>query len=157
MAKIIIGGETFDYDGKKQPMSEALAIEERLRDSATPSGRTTWRPGRRRRCACSRGSSGGATAATWPFADILDGKVDFDLGEMLQSIIESAEAAAAEAKAAAADPTAAADPAGTPATATGTSESSRSGSGSGRGRSTRSSASDDFEALLDYIEDPGGD
>ena len=36
----------------------------------------------------SRGSSGGATAATWPFADILDGKADFDLGEMLQSIIE---------------------------------------------------------------------
>ena len=28
MAKIIIGGETFEYDGRQQPVSEALAIEE---------------------------------------------------------------------------------------------------------------------------------
>ena len=28
MAKIVIDGETFDYDPQKQPMSEALAIEE---------------------------------------------------------------------------------------------------------------------------------
>ena len=54
------------------------------------------------------------------FADILDGKADFDLAEMLQSIIESAEADAAEAGAAAADPTGGPDPAGTPSTATGT-------------------------------------
>ncbi len=74
-----------------------------------------------------------------PFEDILDGKADFDLAEMMQSMAESA---AAEAEAAeAADPTtpgSASDPDGTATTETGTSGSSRSASGSGRGKSTKS-------------------
>jgi len=66
-----------------------------------------------------------------PFEDIIDGKADFDLMEMLESMSEAAEAE----KAAAADPTGEPDPAGTPGTGTSTSASSRSGSGSGRGKS----------------------
>jgi ribosomal protein L12E/L44/L45/RPP1/RPP2 len=80
------------------------------------------------------------------FGDILDGAVDFDLNEMLESMHDSvaAEAAAAAAAAAegdAANPTpAGSDPAGTDGTGTATSEPSASTSGSGRGKS-RSSAS----------------
>src|SRR4249920_3785944 len=61
-----------------------------------------------------------------PFEDITSGKADFDLGEMLNSIIESGEAAAAEAKAAEADPTAEPDPAGTRSTRRNTKGSSAS-------------------------------
>ena len=58
------------------------------------------------------------------FADIIGGKVDFDLGEMLRSIIDAAQTSAEEAKAAEADPTAGSDPAGTPGTGTSISEPS---------------------------------
>lgn len=128
MAKIVIDGETFDYDAQKQPMSEALAIEEVYgaryaqwqQDLAAVSAKAysvlAWVIWRRE-------------GRDIPYADIASGKVDFDLGEMLQSVFDVPEAAAE------ADPTVPPDPAGTPGTGTATSGSSRRGSGSGRGRS----------------------
>jgi hypothetical protein len=119
MAKIVIAGETFDYDGRQQPLSEALAIEELYGKNYAQWQDDLW-----------SGSAKAMGVLAWliwrrdgrdvAYADIIGGKVDFDLGEMLRSIIESAEATAAEAKAAEADPTGESDPAGTPGTATGT-------------------------------------
>ena len=74
-----------------------------------------------------------------PLQDLLDGKVDFDLMEMLQSMAEAGEAAQAEA--AEADPTPPPAPAGTPGTGTATSQSLPASSTSARGKSTKSSAS----------------
>ena len=85
MTKITIGGETFDYDGQRQPMSEALAIEEVY-------GRryAEWQTD------LAAGSAKAYCVLAWlvwrregrdvPFEDIIGGKVDFDLGEMLKSI-----------------------------------------------------------------------
>ena len=113
--KIVLAGESFDYDGAKAPMSEALAIErvyerryaEWQSDLAAGSARAmcvlAWLIWRR----------DGRDVA---FEDILDGKADFDLMEMLNSMSESAEAE----KAAAADPTGPPDPAGTDGTGTAT-------------------------------------
>ena len=119
MAKIIIDGETFDYDGQKQPMSEALAIEGVYGTRYAQWQDDLW-----------AGSAKAMCALAWiiwrregrdeALADIIGGKVDFDLGEMLRSIIDAAEATAAEAKAAEADPTVPPDPAGTAGTATAT-------------------------------------
>ena len=123
MAKIVIAGETFDYDGQKQPMSEALAIEEVYGARYAQWQDDLW-----------AGSAKAMCALAWiiwrregrdvPFADIIDGKVDFDLGEMLRSIIDAAEDAAAEAKAAEADPTVPSAPDGTPGTGISISEPS---------------------------------
>jgi len=128
--KIVLGGETFEYDGSKAPMSEALAIE-RVYERRY----AEWQSD------LAAGSAKAMCVLAWliwrrdgrdvPFGDILDGKADFDLMEMLESMSEPAEAE----KAAEADPTGPPGPAGTPGTGTGTSASSRSGSGSGRGRS----------------------
>jgi hypothetical protein len=117
MAKIVIGGETFDYDGQKQPMSEALAIEGVYGRRYAEWQDDLW-----------AGSAKAMCALAWiiwrregrdvPFEDILSGKADFDFGEMLRSIIDAAEAAAAEAKAAEADPTGGSAPAGTDGIAT---------------------------------------
>jgi hypothetical protein len=111
MAKIILGGETFEYDGRQQPMSEALAVEELYGKNYA-----TWQDD------LSAGSARAMCVLAWliwrrdgrdvPFADILSGKADFDLGEMLRSLSEAAEAAEAEAKAAEADPTGGPAPAG---------------------------------------------
>ena len=119
MAKIIIDGETFDYDGQKQPMSEALAIEGVYGARYAQWQDDLW-----------AGSAKAMCALAWiiwrrdgrdvAYEDIIGGKVDFDLGEMLRSIIDAAEATAAEAKAAEADPTVPPDPAGTAGTATAT-------------------------------------
>jgi hypothetical protein len=134
--KIVLGGETFEYDGSKTPMSEALAIE-RVYERRYAEWQTDL----------AAGSAKAMCVLAWliwrrdgrdvPFGDILDGKADFDLMEMLTSMSESAEAEAE----AAADPTGPPDPAGTHGIATDTRESSASGSGSNRGKSTRSSAS----------------
>ena len=126
--KIVLAGETYDYDGTKAPMSEALAIE-RVYERRY----AEWQSD------LAAGSAKAMCVLAWliwrrdgrdvPFEDILDGKADFDLTEMLESM---AEAAAAEA---APDPTGTPDPDGTPGTGTSTSASSPSGSGSGRGKS----------------------
>jgi hypothetical protein len=119
MAKIIIDGETFDYDGQRQPVSEALAIEEVYGARYAQWQDDLW-----------AGSAKAMCALAWviwrregrdvAFADIIGGKVDFDLGEMLRSIIDAAQVVAEEAKAAEADPTVPSDPAGTDGTGTAT-------------------------------------
>jgi len=113
--KIVLGGETFEYDGTKAPMSEALAIE-RVYERRY----AEWQSD------LAAGSAKAMCVLAWliwrrdgrdvPFEDILDGKADFDLMEMLGSMSESAEAE----KAAAADPTGPPDPAGTHGTGTST-------------------------------------
>ena len=115
--KVTIGGQVYDYDGKRAPMSEALAIEKTY-------GRryAQWQED------LAAGSAEAMCVLAWiiwrrngrdiPYADILDGKADFDLLEMLTSISESAEADAAEAP----DPPISPgtpDPAGTDTTGTG--------------------------------------
>lgn len=118
MTKIVIAGETFDYDGKHQPMSEALKIEELYGKNYAQ-----WQDD------LQAGSARAMCVLAWlvwrrdgrdvPYEDITSGKADFDLTEMLESLVASAEATAAEAKAAEADPTGESDPAGTPTTGTG--------------------------------------
>jgi hypothetical protein len=127
--KIVLGGETFDYDGTKTPMSEALAIE-RVYERRY----AEWQSD------LAAGSAKAMCVLAWliwrrdgrdvPFGDILDGQADFDLVEMLESMAEAAEAE----KAAAADPTGPQDPAGTPGTGTSTSEPSPRSSATRRRR-----------------------
>jgi hypothetical protein len=131
--KIVINGEAFEYDGTKSPMSEALAIE-RVYERRY----AEWQSD------LGAGSAKAICVLAWliwrrdgrdvPFEDILDGKADFDLAEMLESMAAAQEQEATSA----ADPTGPPDPAGTPGTGTATSGSSRSGSGSRRGTSTKS-------------------
>jgi len=121
--KIVLGGETFEYDGSKAPMSEALAIERVYQRRYAE-----WQQD------LAAGSAKAMCVLAWviwrrdgrdvPFEDILDGKADFDLMEMLNSMAEAAEAE----KAAEADPTPPPAPAGTRSTGTGTSRSSRKNS-----------------------------
>ena len=104
MAKIIVGGETFEYDGRQQLMSEALAVED-----VYGKNYAQWQDD------LSAGSARAMCVLAWliwrrdgrdvDYADITAGKIDFDLGEMLRSLNEAAETAMAEAKAAEADPT----------------------------------------------------
>lgn len=135
MAKVVINGEAFDFDGQKQPMSEALAIEHVYRRRYAE-----WQSD------LQAGSARAFCVLAWviwrregrdvPFEDIIDGKVDFDLTEMLESMVESAEAE----KAAEADPPPSSAPAGTGGTGTGTSLSSPGSSGSVRGKSKGSAS-----------------
>lgn len=118
--KVILGGETYDYDGSKTPMSEALAIEHVYKRRYAE-----WQTD------LQAGSAKAMCVLAWiiwrrdgrdvPFADILDGKVDFDLMEMLGSLAESAEAEQAETGTGVpTTPGESPDPDGTPGTATGT-------------------------------------
>lgn len=117
--KVVINGETFDYDGTKHPMSEALAVEHVYKRRYAE-----WEAD------LNAGSAKAMCVLAWiiwrrdgrdvPFEDILDGKADFDLLEMLNSLTEAADAEAA----AEADPTVSPAPAGTHTTATSTSEPS---------------------------------
>jgi hypothetical protein len=128
--KIVINGETFDYESKR-PMSEALAIE-----GVYKRRYAEWEAD------LTAGSARALCVVAWivwrrdgrdvPFEDIIDGKADFDLGELMDSMNASAEAEAAEAEP---DPTASPDPDGTAGTGTATSPSSPANSTSGRGRS----------------------
>lgn len=81
MAKVTIGGEVFDWDPVRKPMSEALAIEEALKipyvqyEEGLAEGRA--------RCLA------GFVWLVWrrngrevPLADILSGAVDVDLGAL---------------------------------------------------------------------------
>ena len=83
--KVTIDGEPFDYDGKKAPMSECLAVEKAY-------GRryAQWQED------LAAGSAEAMCVLAWiiwrrdgrdtAYQDILDGKADFDLLEMLNSI-----------------------------------------------------------------------
>lgn len=134
--KVTIAGEAFDYDGTKAPMSEALAIEKVYKRRYAQ-----WQED------LAAGSAEAMCVLAWliwrrdgrnvPYEDIIEGRADFDLLEMLTSISESAEAEARAAAEAEPDPTSPGSPAlaGTHTTGTGTSGSSPSGSRSGRGKS----------------------
>jgi hypothetical protein len=127
--KVIINGMAYEYDGQRAPMSEALAIEHVYKRRYAE-----WQTD------LAAGSAKAMCVLAWiilrrdgtdlPFEDIINGKFDFDLVEMLTSLAESAEAEAAEP-----DPTEPRAPAGTPGTGTGTSPSSPASSTSVRGRS----------------------
>jgi hypothetical protein len=127
--KIVLAGETYEYDGTKAPMSEALAIEHVYKRRYAE-----WQSD------LAAGSAKAMCVLAWviwrrdgrdvPFEDILDGKADFDLLEMLTSMAEAAEAEAAEP-----DPTEPPAPAGTGTTGTVTSPSSPASSTSARGKS----------------------
>jgi hypothetical protein len=135
VAKVIINGMVYEYDGTKAPMSEALAIEDVYKRRYAE-----WQSD------LQAGSAKAMCVLAWiilrrdgtemPFEDILSGKFDFDLAEMLESLAESAGAAQAEA--AEADPTPPPAPAGTDGTGTATSQSSPASSTSVRGRSASS-------------------
>jgi hypothetical protein len=129
--KIVINGVAHDYDGQRAPMSEALAIEDVYKRRYAE-----WQSD------LAAGSARAMCVLAWiilrrdgtdiPFEDIISGKFDFDLVEMLTSMAESAEAEAP----AEADPTVPSAPAGTPSTGTDTSSSSPANSTSARGKSS---------------------
>jgi hypothetical protein len=120
--KVVLDGETFDYNEKKAPMSEALAIEHVYKRRYAE-----WQAD------LAAGSAKAFCVLAWliwrregrdvPFEDIIDGKVDFDLHEMVLSMNEDTEAPAEP------DPTPSPAPAGTHTTGTSTSRSSRKSSG----------------------------
>ena len=140
--KVTIDGRVYDYDGSKGPVSEALWIEHVYKrnygqwqiDLAEGSARAFIM------LACLIWRRDGKNVDT-AFQDVIDGKTDFDLKEMSESLFEAAEA---ERKAQAeADPTitgGSSAPAGTPGTGTATSSSSPATSTSGRGKSGSSTS-----------------
>lgn len=93
MAKVTIGGETFEYDSGKAPMSEALWVEDVYKRRYVEWQDDLQAGSAKAMCvlACLIWRRDGRDV---PLQDILDGKVDFDLGEMIQSILESAKAEA---------------------------------------------------------------
>lgn len=128
--KIVINGETFDYDGTKAPMSEALAVE-RVYERRYAEWQTDLQAGSAKALCVMAWLIWRRDGRDVPFDDILDGKADFDLMEMMNSLAEAAEAAEADAP----DPTGPPDPAGTHGTGTDTLPSSPASSTSARGRS----------------------
>jgi hypothetical protein len=132
--KIVVAGETFDYDGAKQPMSEALWIEHvyKRRYAEWQSDLEAGSVKALAMLACLIWRRDGRDVST-SFADILDGTLDFDLNEMLQSMADAAEAekkareAAEKAEKGAANPTPASSaPAGSRGTRKNTKGSSAS-------------------------------
>jgi hypothetical protein len=135
--KVTIDGQVYEYDGRKGPVHEALWIEDVYKrnygqwqvDLSQGSARAFVM------LACLIWRREGRDVAT-AYQDILDGKIDFDIDEMVRSMAESVEAEEkAQAEAGPTTPGTSPDPAGSPTTGTGTSGSSPSGSGSGRGKS----------------------
>lgn len=142
MAKIRINGESFDFDGTIAPLSEALEIEKTLNVRYAQ-----WEED------LSAGSMKAMAAFVWkvwhrdgrdiPLADIVEGKVEVELSELLESLVEVARERAEleeqeQAPKATDDPWTGTGPGGTPTTGTGTSVSSRKGSASARGKSSSS-------------------
>jgi len=136
--KVVINGEPFDYDGARMPMSDALWIEEAYKRRYIEWEADLNAGSAKAMCmlACLIWRRDGRDV---PLQDVLDGKTDFDLMEMIVSMAESAQAeaqAAAEAEDGAEVPTPAGSaPAGTPSTGTAISASSPKPSGTRRPRS----------------------
>lgn len=111
--KLILAGETFEYDGSTRPMSEALAIEK-----AYGHKYAQWSAD------LAAGELEAFCVFAWviwrregrdvPYEDILSGVKDFDLEEFLGSVIKAR--AEAEAEDEEPDPTGSQDPDGTPGT-----------------------------------------
>lgn len=122
--KVVLNGETFDFDDSKRAMSEAMTIERLYKrkyvqwqqDLATGELEAwcmyAWIVWRRE-------------GRDVEYQNIVDGHVDFDLEEFVGSINAARRQPDAEAEAEP-DPTGQSDPDGTPGTGTGTSESSPS-------------------------------
>jgi hypothetical protein len=93
VAKVVIDGETFEYDGNKAPMSEALWVEDVYKRRYVEWQDDLQAGSAKAMCvlACLIWRRDGRDV---PLQDVLDGKVDFDLHEMLTSIIESSRAEA---------------------------------------------------------------
>jgi hypothetical protein len=135
--KVTIDGQVYEYDGSKGPVHEALWIEHVYKrnygqwqqDMAEGSARAFIM------LACLIWRRDGRNVDT-SYQDVLDGKIEFDIDEMVRSMAESVEAEKkAQAEADPTTPGTSPDPAGSPTTGTGTSGSSPSGSGSARGKS----------------------
>ena len=127
MAKITINGEVFQYDRNSHPMSEALALEKAL-GMRYAEYEAELEAGSMRALA-------GFVWTVWrrngrdiPLDDLLEGKVEVDIGELAESLAALAEEAKAEEQE---NPT----KAGSPSTGTNTSRSSRTTTGSGPGKS----------------------
>ena len=132
--KVILGGEPFDYDGGRMPMSDALWIEHvyKRRYAEWEADLNAGSAKALAMLACLIWRRDGRDV---PLQDLLDGKTDFDLAEMIGSMAESLAEAAAQAEDDTAVPTPAGPaPAGTPTTGTGTSASSPKRSGTRRPR-----------------------
>ena len=110
MSKITIGGETFDYDGTRQPVSEALWIEKiyKRRYVEWQSDLVAGDVKAFIMLACLVWRRDGRDVTT-AFEDILEGRKDFDLNEMLTSMRE-AESEDAGTEPAGADPTTPGEP-----------------------------------------------
>lgn len=134
--KIRINGESFDFDGQKKPLSEALWLEKELH--------MRYADWEQELQAGSMRAMAGFIGLVWRrdgrdvnMASILDGTVEVDLMEVLESFLEAAKELEAEQETAA-DPKNSPAPDGTPGT--GTVISPRSASlGSVPGRSGSSS------------------
>ena len=123
--RLVINGETFDFDNTRRPMSEALAIEKEWNRRYAE-----WE------AELTAGSAEAMAVLVWvvyrregrdvPLADILSGKVDFDYNELLRSLNTAAAEDEEE------DPTSGAAPRtvpdGTAMTPSGTRASSRKSS-----------------------------
>jgi len=134
--KIVINGETFDYDSERRRMVEALAIEDVYKRRYVE-----WQMD------LLAGSARAMCVLVWiiwrrdgrdvPYEHIIDGTVDLDVEELMESIVESSQATA-EAGPDPTTPGTSPDPDGTPTTGTATSPSSPANSTSGPGRSSSS-------------------
>ena len=91
MAKVVINGETFDWDGSKAPMSEALWVEDVYKRRYAEWQEDLGSGSAKAMCvlACLIWRRHGRDVS---LQDVLDGKADFDLLEMLNSLAESAQA-----------------------------------------------------------------
>ena len=125
--KIVINGESFDWDGTKAPLSEALAIE-KVYERRYVEWQADLEAGAARAFACLAWAVWRRDGRDVLFGDIIDGTVDFDVLEMMRSMIEAAaeEEAAAEGPTSGAAPRSAPD--GTVTTGSATSGRSRKGS-----------------------------
>lgn len=111
--KIILDGKAYDYDGAKQPMSEALAVEKLYKKRYVQ-----WQED------LGTGVLEAFCVLAWiiwrrdgrdvPYEDIIEGRADFDLNELLKSMLDSQIAEKAEEGEP--DPTASPAPDGTPGT-----------------------------------------
>ncbi len=135
--KITINGESFDFDGSKKPMSEALAIEK-----AWGRRYAEWEQ------ELAAGSAEALCVFAWivwrrdgrdvDLADILEGKADFDFGEFMRSLNAGAAAEEGEAEPGPPIPGVSSAPDGTAMTGTATLPSSPASSTSARGKSSSS-------------------
>ena len=142
--KVTIDGQVYEWDGSRGPTSEALWIEHVYKrnygqwqqDIAEGSARAFIM------LACLIWRREGRNVDT-AFADVIEGRAEFDIDEMVRSMAESAMAEEAAAKKAQAgeDPTipgGSSGPDGSPGTGTAISPSSPASSGSARGKSASS-------------------